>query len=366
MEEPVDPHIFERVTIIGLGLIGSSIARALRQYGLADSIVGCDANEVTLAYARTQKFIDSGTTDLKAAVKNSQLVILATPPSTLAHIAQQIGPALRQGAIVMDTASVKQQAMDAICAHLPSHAEFIPAHPIAGSEQAGAAAGKADLFKGKRVVVTPHEPINTQLLQAVTAFWMAMGARVEAMPAPLHDQIYAYVSHLPQLLAFAAAQTVGEHPEKLAKFLRLSGSNPALWIDIFMNNKENIFNALDKYLDALVHVQNELAGGQDKSQNDNSLARTVLFPRIAASCLITTVMSAEKQAGLSFARFAGTGFADFTSPAAGAPEGDIEAISNHYAAVIPVLRDYTQRLIHFRKLIETKKWAELEKALIAA
>jgi cyclohexadieny/prephenate dehydrogenase len=366
VEEPDNKNIFEQVTIIGLGLIGSSIARALRDNDFAGTIVGCDQNELSVAYARSHKFIDTGTSDPKTAVKGSQLVILATPPSTLGTVTKQMAPGLRQGAIVMDTASVKQSAMDAIAVHLPTHAVFVPAHPIAGSEQSGIAAGRADLFKKKRVIVTPSDPLPDHLLQVINSFWTGMGARVEGMPAPLHDMVYAYVSHLPQLLSFAAAKTIGTHPPALESFLRLSKSNPALWIDIFSANKENIIKALDRYLDVISHIKNELSQAPEPKGGDNpTLVREVLFPRIAASCLVTTAMTAEKQAGFSFARYAGTGFADFISPAAGMPDENIEQISGHHEAVAAVLHKYGSTLKSLRTLIENQKWDDLLKTLKA-
>ena len=197
--------IFERITIIGLGLIGSSIARAARDHQLAATIVGCDQNDISLAFARKHKFIDTATNDPLAAVKNSDLVILATPPSTLASVAEAITPHLKPGAIVMDTASIKQAAMKAIAPHLPRRVDFMPAHPIAGSEHTGVSAGRADLFERKHVIVTPNEPEVTKASRTSPLSGKPWVRALKAMPAALHDVIYAYVSHLPQLLAFAAA-----------------------------------------------------------------------------------------------------------------------------------------------------------------
>ncbi len=158
----VSSSVFDRITIIGLGLIGSSIARAVHERGLAKTIVGCDHNEISLAYARKHGFIDTAESDPPKAVAGSDLVILATPPSTLADIAQSIAPHLKPGAIVMDVCSVKQPAIDAIAPHIPPGVDFIPAHPIAGSEQSGIAAGRADLFERKQVIITPKEPLQDE------------------------------------------------------------------------------------------------------------------------------------------------------------------------------------------------------------
>lgn len=260
----------------------------------------------------------------------------------------------------MDVASVKVPAVAAIAPHIPDGVHFIPAHPIAGNEHSGVAAGLADLFEKKRVIVTPDNPQEDFALQNIVSFWKALGGRCEAMPAAMHDVIYAYVSHLPQLLAFAAAAPLEDYLDEsnndplLQKFLRLNASNPDMWIDIFIMNKEHVLKALDRYLDVVAHVISEFSEApQDaiSTSEDTTLARTALFPRIAASCLVTTVMEAEKQAGFSFARYAGTGFADFTYPASQPPEGDMESISNQYADVGVVLAEYVERLKEFRSAI---------------
>ncbi len=365
-------QLFERITIIGLGLIGSSVARAARERHIAGTIIGCDYNEVSLAYGRKHGFIDIALSDVATAVENSDLVLIATPPSSLEDIAKAIAPSLKPNAIVMDVCSVKEHAMEAISPHIPAGVYFIPAHPIAGSEHAGVGAGRSDLFDHKRVIVTPADPTGLiPILERVTDFWRAMDARVEAMPAHLHDLVYAYVSHLPQLLAFAAgtilepyAAQVNDHSsegELLKKFLRLSHSSTEMWIDIFLLNKTNIIKALNRYIDAVEHIKKELSEAPEDvvSESDELLSRTALFPRVAASCLITTVMEAEKKAGFPFARYASSGFADFTFPASQSPEGDIESIANQYQAVIAVLAEYIDRLKALGAAIDSGEADEL-------
>ncbi len=361
---------FERITIIGLGLIGSSVARAVRERHIAGHIVGCDHNEVTLAYGRKHGFIDTAEPDAARAVSGSRLVLIATPPSSLEAVARSIAPSLAEGCIVMDACSVKEHALQSIAPHLPKNVHYIPAHPIAGSEHSGISAGKSDLFSRKRVIVTPTDPTAVKpIIDKVSEFWRAMDAKVEAMPAHLHDLVYAYVSHLPQLLSFAAAGVLegrtgdladlSPETELLKKFLRISHSGAEMWIEIFLLNKTNLMKALNRYLDAVTHIRNELleppedAARQAIAPADVNLAYRGLFPRVAASCLITTVMEAEKKAGFPFARFAGTGFADFTYPASQSPEGDIESISNQYQAVLAVLEDYCNRLNAMQQAIES-------------
>lgn len=358
--------LFNRITIIGLGLIGGSIARAAHKYKLAAHIVGCDPNEVSLAYARKHGFVHDTTTDISAAAQDSDLIILSAPPSALSDISERMAPNIKQDAIVMDACSVKQAAISVIEPHIPMGVHFVPCHPIAGSQHSGITASQPDLFAHKRVIVTPPEPLQDPLKQKVINFWEGMGAKLEGMPPHLHDMIYAYVSHLPQLLAFAAAHSLQDYLQTdealLKKFTRLCDSSPELWIDIFTLNHDNILKALDRYLDAVSHIHGELkkAPKGSPSEEDAKKARTILFPRIAASCLVTTVMEAEKKAGFSFKRYAGGGFADFTAPVSVPPDEDIEQISNQYAGVSAVLSEYILRLKLFRDVLVSGAGVHLE------
>lgn len=354
------PIIFDRITIIGLGLIGSSIARAAHERRITNHITVCDPNEVSLAYARKHVFAETFTTKTEDSVTGSDLIILSCPPNALEEVMQSIAPHLKPGAIVMDVCSVKRPAIAAIAPHIPEGVHFMPAHPIAGSQHSGVGAGRADLFDHKRIIVTPEHPENNPTLEKIAAFWMALGARTEAMPPHLHDLIYAYVSHLPQLLAFAAFHPLEqyddlrEHDDLLKRFLRLSDSPVEMWIDIFLLNHDNMLSALDRYIDVVLHIRSELQDApkeEPTSPADERAARIALFPRIAASCLVTTLMEAERKAGFPFARYAGTGFADFSYPASQPPEEDIENISNQYAAVGKVLDEYIEKLRHFRSAI---------------
>lgn len=365
---------YQKIAIIGMGLIGGSIARAVSERHLAQQVMACDANELSLAYARKHAFATHTTTDPAEAVEGAQLVIIATPPSTLEDIAQAIATNLAEGALVMDVCSVKVSAIVAVSSHIPAYARFMPAHPIAGSQHSGVAASRSDMFDKKRIVLTPETAEKNDTLSESMEFWQALGGQVEAMPPHLHDLIYAYVSHLPQLLAFAAAHPMedwmpeDEGTTPLHRFLRLCGSSTELWIDIFLQNRTYLITALDRYLDAVTHIARELESPPAETEEppaapDEKLARTILFPRIAASCLITTVMEAEKKAGFPFARYAGTGFTDFTSPALSAPDEDTQSISGQHALVRAALLEYAQRLRHFREAIDSGAEAATASAL---
>ncbi|MBY0407122.1 MAG: prephenate dehydrogenase/arogenate dehydrogenase family protein, partial [Rickettsiales bacterium] len=340
------PIVFDRIAIIGLGLIGGSIARAVHEKRIAGHVTVCDPNEISLAYAKKHDLANAFTTSAAEAVENADFVILSAPPATLGEVAQAIAPHVKPGAVIMDVCSVKRPAIAAITEHLPQGVYFLPAHPITGSEHSGVSASRADLFERRRVVVTPEVPpsedISDPTLDRVGAFWHALGARIEAMPPHLHDVIYAYVSHLPHLLAFAAMHVLEDYEDEreddelLNKFLRLADSNVEMWIDIFLLNRDNVLTSLDRYLDVVKHIASELQSppeGEAPTEADEKAARTALFPRIAASCLVTTLMEAERKAGFPFARYAGTGFADFTYPASQPPEDDIEHISKQYECV---------------------------------
>jgi cyclohexadieny/prephenate dehydrogenase len=367
----VTNHVAEKLCVIGLGLVGSSIARAVRERYLAGHITACDTNEVSLAYARKHGFADSTTSSAENAVKDCDLVILATPAAALESVAQAIAPHLKRGAIVMDVCSVKEPAIAAIAPHIPEGVHFIPAHPIAGSEHTGVSAGRADLFERRRVMVTPMDAKLDDALQLVTSFWTRMGARVEAMPPHLHDLIYAYVSHLPHLLAFAAYKPLEQYEsyketdELLARFMRLCGASTELWIDIFLLNRDNILSALDRYLDVILHIRSELQEAPEApgSESNEKNARTALFPRIAASCLVTTIMEAERKAGFPFARYSGSGFADFSYPASQPPEDDIESISEQYVHVTHALDEYIERLRNFRAVLASGSSEDAASAL---
>lgn len=361
------------VAIIGLGLIGSSLARAIHKARIADTIIGVDESEVSLAFARKGGFIDKGMTDAALAVQNADMVIIATPTGVLERMCKLIAPHIKQAALVMDTGSVKRLPLEIMLKNLPHHAVIVPTHPIAGSEQSGVSAGRGDLFHKKRIIITPQAPLAETELQRVANFWQHFESRVEAMPADMHDRIYGYISHLPQLLAFASSQVVSpsqdelEKSETLSQFVRLYGSDARMWSNIFCMNQDVLLPALDRYLSVVSHIRGELANAPKEASAApaaaDPIARTSLFPRLVASCLITTIMEAEKNAGLSFARFAGTGFADYTAPANAPPEEDMEHISSHYRAVVPLLDRFCEQLVAIRGIIATNDEHLLSEAL---
>lgn len=343
--------MFDRVAIIGLGLIGSSLAYDIRQHGLADHIVGFDNNPLAGEALGAKKAIDAFHTLLAEVAAPVDLVIIATPPKFFDEVARKLSPLLKAGTLVMDTGSIKASVIAALSPHLPPSASFIPAHPITGGERSGAGTGEKDLFKNRRVILTPEADVLPAELDLARRFWEALGSVCEVMSAEKHDLIYAHMSHVPHLAAFAASFTLAAYldrlPEALTPFLRIGGSSPELWCDIALANQPRISEALEVYLTVLNHVIAELKAGEslgEASAGDTREIAGILFPRIAASCLVSAVTRCEKREGTALARYAGPGFADFTSPLQTPPEGDIERISLAYRETAAVLTDFESRL----------------------
>lgn len=342
---------FNRIAILGLGLIGSSLARALHEKQFANHIAAFDISHTTLDWARGEGFIDSWHGSATDAVRDADIVVFAVPPSAFEKIAREIKLALKPGVIVTDVASVKRQAVAALKPHLPEQAHYVPAHPIAGSEKSGVHAGRADLFKGKNIILTPEEHQVTSLPVAhIRKLWEDIGARVEYMPAELHDRIYAYVSHLPQLVAFATQSG------------RLAHSNPLLWSDICRANADCIDEALDEFLTFGAQIAGELSENAQENKEDREEA-VKLFPKLIAACLIATATMLQEKTGIHPIRYAGAGFADMIAPADGDPQAVLLLISEHPRAVAELLTTTLGRLSGIRKAIKSNDAEKIMKAL---
>lgn len=366
--------LVDRIAVIGLGLIGSSLARALKLHGVAKEIVGCDRSVSIRDYACKSGFVHRATDQVAEAAKDADIIILAVPPSAIEPVAKAIATVIKTGAIVTDTASVKRLALQQMKALLPAGSIIVPAHPIAGSEKSGPEAGDGRLFDGKRVILTPEKASEEDAVFTVIKLWQAVGAQVEMMPSDVHDLVYAYVSHLPQLLAFAAMEPLAamrpklDAPATFHRFIRLGGSNPMLWTDIFLANTDYLLQALDRFLSILHHIHSELATGaseQPSAENAQRVA-TALFPRLVASCVIIAINVLEKESGLTLVRYAGSGLSDFSAPAAMAPESDIEAIAHHHKQVGILLQQFIQQLAQWKGLISTGNSKAIQAALTQA
>ena len=260
---PLRP-LWRRVTIIGVGLIGGSLALALRRRKLAKEVIGVGRSAANLALARRRGIVNRVTSDPVEGVEGADLVVLAAPVGALPELAKTIVPGLAPGAVVTDVGSVKERLVRSLEAVMPPRAYFVGAHPIAGGEASGAGAAKADLFEGSRCILTPTAVTNARALAKVRKTWKAVGADVLSMDAAAHDSVLATISHLPHVIAFAVMNAVAlGHPEALdfagsgfRDFTRIAASDPEMWRDIVLANRERIQSALDATESELKNFRN--------------------------------------------------------------------------------------------------------------
>jgi cyclohexadieny/prephenate dehydrogenase len=255
---PRETPLFERIALVGLGLIGSSIARAARHLNLATTIVAIDASDVVVKRVLELQIADEATTDVAAGVKDADLVILCVPVGVVGAVAQAMKPGLKAGCIVSDVGSVKASVVAQVQPHLPAGVHFVPAHPVAGTEHSGPDAGFATLFHNRWCILTPPEGTEPLAVERVQAFWSAMGSNVEVMTPQHHDLVLAITSHVPHLIAYnivgtaADLETVtqGEVIKFSAggfrDFTRIAASDPTMWRDIFLHNKEAVLEMLGR------------------------------------------------------------------------------------------------------------------------
>jgi len=244
--------LVERVTIVGLGLMGGSLGMAIRRRHLAREVVGYSRTSKTLAQAKRRGAIDRGVADLRRAVQGAQLVVLATPVDTIVPLAQRLAPHLPAGGVITDVGSTKGQIVRALERSLPRTIAVVGAHPLAGSERQGIAAARATLFDGTACIVTATRRTNRRALRTVTRFWNAIAHRVVIMEPRRHDALLAATSHLPHLLAFALMGSTDDAALALAprSFLdatRVAKSSPELWDDIMLSNRAAIVESMRRF-----------------------------------------------------------------------------------------------------------------------
>ena len=265
--EPLAEPIFEELAIIGVGLIGSSIARAARRRRVARRIVLADHSVAVLERAKALALGDFVTDDLTRAVSHADCVILCVPIGAYETIVRAIAPALKPGTIVTDVGSVKGAVIAALKPGLPAHVPLVPAHPVAGTEYSGPDAGFATLFINRWCILTPPEGTDEAAVQKVRAFWEAFGSQVETMSASHHDLVLAITSHVPHLIAYnlvgAAADLEEVTQSEVIKFsaggfrdaTRIAASDPTMWRDVFLHNKEAVLEMLGRFNEDLTALQ---------------------------------------------------------------------------------------------------------------
>lgn len=266
----------DKLVVCGVGLIGGSVALALRRARLVNRIVGVGRRPEPLAVARQLGVIDEIATDWADALDGASMVLLAMPVGQMDAVAAAIAPHLVPGTIVTDAGSTKRDVIEAIYRHLGAHlATVVPAHPIAGAEKSGPAAAQAELYRGRKVVVTPLPENAPEAVARVRDMWAACGAVLHEMSPQEHDRVFAAVSHLPHLLAFGlvhdlagranAEQLFSYAASGFRDFTRVAGSHPEMWRDICLANRHSLLAELDAYLSELAYLRALLMDGNGPS-----------------------------------------------------------------------------------------------------
>lgn len=253
----------KQIAIVGVGLIGGSLGLAVRERGLAHEVVGVGYREGTLKRAEARGAIDRWTLDLADGVSAADLVVVCTPVGLVADKAVEAARAMKPGSVVTDVASTKAMITRKVEAALPDGIAFVPAHPMAGSEQRGNESARADLFEGATVILTPTERTPDDPANAVRDLWTRLGASVEQLDAATHDRIVAEISHFPHLVAPAVVNAVSESSLPYAATgmkdtTRIAASDVPLWVDIFRDNRRNVLEALRRFGIELDHIREAL------------------------------------------------------------------------------------------------------------
>ncbi len=264
--------LFNKVAIIGVGLIGSSLARVIRHNHLAKIITGFDNNPEYLRKAKEIGVIDEAAENAAGAAAEADLVVLATPVGAYGAISAKIVPVMKKGAVITDVGSVKKYAAAEIEKHIPSGSGiiYVPGHPVAGTEKSGPEAGFLELFEGRWCILTPGKFATPEATAKVSAMWQAAKMKIDTMTPDHHDKVMAAVSHLPHLIAFSIVGTVadleGYEKQEIIKysasgfrdFTRIAGSDPTMWRDILLNNKETILELIQRFVEDLIALQRNI------------------------------------------------------------------------------------------------------------
>jgi cyclohexadieny/prephenate dehydrogenase len=284
--------LFEKVAVIGLGLIGSSLCHVMKRDGLAGSIAGAARSKETLETALKIGFIDTAHETARDAADGADLIVLAAPVGANAALAKEIAPSLKEGAIITDVGSVKMSVIRDVQPHLPDGVHLVPGHPVAGTEYSGPESGFAELFENRYCILTPPDGTDQNAIDKTQQLWKAAGSIVEIMDADHHDRVLAITSHLPHLIAYTIVGTAndleGQLREKKADgeikiktadvikysaggfrdFTRIAASDPVMWRDIFLNNKDAVLEQLGRFIEDLTAMQRSIRWEEGNALED--------------------------------------------------------------------------------------------------
>lgn len=278
-------QIYDKVALIGLGLIAGSMGLAMKRAGLAGSISGFAPSTSTRSKALELGLVDAVHETAAQAVVDADLVVLCVPVGVMGTVAAEIAPFLKEGATVSDVGSVKAKVIEMVKGELPDTVHFVPAHPIAGTENSGPEAGFAELFDGKWSILTPVQGVEDVVVQKLRQFWEALGARVDVMEPERHDLVLAVTSHVPHLIAYTMVGVADDLERVTDKevidfstggfrdFTRIAASDPTMWRDVFLNNKEATLDILGRFTEELFDLQRAIRRG-DGDQLFDHFTRT--------------------------------------------------------------------------------------------
>jgi len=268
--------MFNKVCIIGCGLIGSSLARAIKKYNLSEKIVSSNRSDIVNKKVLELKMVNDSSSDTQKMVKDSDLIIIATPLSSYENVILKIKNSLKNGMILTDVGSVKERVISLVEKAIPKDVSWIPSHPIAGTEESGPEAGFSELFKNRWCILTPSKKAKGKDIDTLKSFWKKIGSKVDIMDAKQHDYILSITSHIPHLVAYNIVNTsINIQEEKqsaiikysaggLRDFTRIAASNPIMWRDIFIQNKTNTSKEIEKFIANLEDLKNAIENEDGK------------------------------------------------------------------------------------------------------
>tara|TARA_B100000378_G_scaffold24628_1_gene18815 strand:- start:189 stop:1088 length:900 start_codon:yes stop_codon:yes gene_type:complete len=268
--------MFKKVCIIGCGLIGSSIARAIRKNRLSSKIVSSNRSDIINKKVIKLRIVDDSSSDTKKMVKDSDLIIICTPLSSYEDVISKIKNSLKNGAILTDVGSVKKKIIYSVEKNIPKNISWISSHPIAGTEESGPDSGFSELFKNRWCILTPSNQAKDKDIKLLETFWKKIGSKVDIMDAKQHDYILAITSHIPHLIAYNIVNTTLNVKKKkehdiikysaggLRDFTRIAASNPIMWRDIFIQNKKNTSKMIDKFINNLKDLKKAIKNKDGK------------------------------------------------------------------------------------------------------